>query len=174
MNGTIDVSIRAKCPEETPVLPRFGLRMFMPRSFDKVTYFGYGPYESYVDKHRASVKHLYHASVKDMHEDYIKPQENGSHYNCNFLKLDGSCGGLQVTGEGFCFNASPYTQEELAQKRHNYELEPCGSTVLCVDAFQNGIGSNSCGPALAPRFESPKEIDFNCKLAPYREEEEAR
>ena len=165
-NGSIDVSIRADRRDCAPALPRFGLRLFMPERMNDVTYFGYGPYESYNDKHRASVKHLYSAKVDDLHEDYIKPQENGSHYNCNYLKLTGMCGGIEVAGEGFCFNASHYTQEELTTKMHNFELEKSGCTVLCVDAFQNGIGSNSCGPQLAKRFESPADIHLECTLMP--------
>lgn len=167
-NGTIDVSIQADCREGAPALPRFGLRMFMPKQIDEVTYFGYGPVESYSDKHRASVKHLYESKVQALHEDYLKPQENGSHYNCNYLKLDGVSGGVEVTGESFCFNASRYTQEELTEKMHSFELEKCPSTVVCIDAFQNGIGSNSCGPKLARRFESPANINFLCKLMPYK------
>ena len=58
-----------------------------------------------MDKHRASVKHLYSTSVDALHEDYIKPQENGSHFNCNYLNLTGLCGGLEVTGEGFLARA---------------------------------------------------------------------
>ena len=49
-NGTIDVAIHANRGENTPALPRFGLRMFMPKQMNQVTYFGYGPYESYADK----------------------------------------------------------------------------------------------------------------------------
>ena len=139
----------------------------MPRQIDQVEYFGYGPYESYADKHRASTKHLYRASVASLHEDYIRPQENGSRFNCDYLNLYGHVGGLEVTGAGFSFNASPYTQEELTRKAHNYELVPSGYTVVCIDAFQNGIGSNSCGPKLSPRFESPAKIDFFAKLLPY-------
>ena len=52
----------------------------------------------------------------------------------------------------FSFNASEYTQEELAQKRHNYELEKCGSSVICIDSRMAGVGSNSCGPALADKY----------------------
>ena len=167
-NGCITVAIDARRREDAPALPRFGLRMFLPSRLNEVTYFGYGPYESYVDKHRASTKHLYHATVDELHEDYLKPQENGSHYNCNYLNLMGCSGGMEVSGEGFCFNVSPYTQEELTKKAHNFELEKCGNTVACVDAFQNGIGSNSCGPDLAKRYESPVDIHFACTLAPYR------
>jgi len=52
----------------------------------------------------------------------------------------------------FSFNISPYTQEELAAKAHNYELERCGMSVVCLDYRQAGIGSNSCGPELAEKY----------------------
>ncbi len=166
-NGAISVAVHGDRLDYAPALPRFGLRLFMPKQINQVEYFGYGPYESYTDKHRASTKHLYRASVEAMHEDYIRPQENGSHFNCDYLNVSGAVGGLKVVGNGFCFNASPYTQEELTAKAHNYELTPSGYTVVCIDAFQNGIGTNSCGPELAPRFQSPAKIDFTCKLIPY-------
>ena len=73
--------------------------------------------------------------------------ENGSHDDCDYVVLKGEGLKLRVYGSSsFSFNASNYTQEELTEKKHNYELEPCGSTVLCLDKKQNGIGSNSCGP----------------------------
>ena len=55
-------------------------------------------------------------------------------------------------GESFSFNASEYTQEELAGKRHNFELEKCASNVICIDHKMAGVGSNSCGPALAEEY----------------------
>ena len=45
-----------------------------------------------------------------------------------------------------------YTEEELAAKRHNFELQKCESNVICVDSQMAGVGSNSCGPALAEKY----------------------
>ena len=64
--------------------------------------------------------------------------------------------------------ASAYTQEELTKKPHNFELEKCDSTVLCVDAYQSGIGSNSCGPALAEAYRVPREMHFACTFSVFR------
>ena len=62
----------------------------------------------------------------------------------------------------FSFSASPYTQEELASKAHNWELEKSGCTVLCLDAFHGGIGSNSCGPELLPAYTlTAEEVRFS-------------
>ena len=72
-----------------------------------------------------------------------------------------------VSTEGFSFNASHYTQEELTNKAHNFELEESGSTVLCLDYKHNGIGSNSCGPELMEKYRlSDETIDFSIRLIP--------
>jgi len=165
-DGRIDVNMDVKCREESPILPRFGLRMFLPKTMQEVEYFGYGPYESYIDKRRSSFRHLYQNTVSGMHEDYLKPQENGSHYDCSYVKVEDGKTGLCVTGESFCFNASEYAQEELTQKMHSYEIEKSGHTVLCVDAHQSGIGSNSCGPRLDPKYAVPKAFAFACTIVP--------
>ena len=136
-----------------------------------MTYLGYGPNESYIDKRRASYIGTFTSSVSDMHEDYIKPQENGSHYHCDYVTVQGNHGGLMAYAQTpFSFNASEYTQEELTQKKHNYELVKCGETVLCLDYRQSGIGSASCGPKLAEKYElNELSFDFSVNLKPLSE-----
>ena len=119
-------------------------------------YFGYGPRESYIDKRRASWLGRFTADVRDLHEDYIRPQENSSRFGCSELTVsDGETRILFTADEPFSFNASRYTQEELSGKRHNFELCECDSNVLCVDWRMAGVGSNSCGPALLPEYRVP-------------------
>ncbi|MDR1399339.1 MAG: DUF4981 domain-containing protein [Treponema sp.] len=140
---------------ELPFLPRFGLRLFLPRAMNQLEYRGYGPTETYIDKHQAAWYGVFCSTVAAQHEDYIKPQENSSHWACDFLRVKGAQGGLEVFSEGtkpFCFNASVYTQEELAAKAHNFELSASGYTVLCLDYAQSGVGSNSCGPGLLEKY----------------------
>jgi beta-galactosidase len=172
MNGRIEASIHIRLRPDGPALPRFGLRLRMPSEIEQVKYFGYGPYESYKDKHRACVKHLYEDTVTAMHVDHIRPQENGSRWNCDYVALRGPMGGLDVTGEEFSFNVSHYTQEELESKAHNFELQPSGDTIFCLDYRQNGIGSNSCGPELNARYAMPHEFTFDFALQPRSVDEE--
>ena len=152
-SGKLDVSCNAEFPEKVEFLPRFGLRFFLPADFASVDYYGYGPYECYIDKHQLSYIGNFSSAVKDMHEDYIRPQENGSHYGCTEMCITGDAAALKFTNpEGFSFNASEYTQEELAAKKHNYELEKSGYTVLCADFAMAGVGSAACGPKLADKY----------------------
>lgn len=151
--GRVKVSMECEKDKEFGYLPRFGIRLFMPKAYNRAEYFGYGPYESYEDKRRASYLGLFADTVSGMHEDYIKPQENGSHYGCRFVTLTDGCGAVTVSAQRpFSFNASEYTQEELEAKKHHYELEKSGSTVLCLDYRMSGIGSGSCGPQLLERY----------------------
>jgi len=164
--GDIRMDMSMDLDREFSMLPRFGIRMFLPKSMSDVEYYGVGPNESYIDKRRASWHGLFRTTVRDLHEDYLRPQENGSHYDCEIVSLTGEGSGVTVVGgKPFCFNASHYTQEELTAKAHNFELEESGHTVFCVDAAQSGIGSNSCGPELDERFRlEPENISFSLRF----------
>ena len=122
--GKIHADMLMEKDPEFPVLPRFGIRLFLEKGMEEVAYFGMGPQESYRDKHQGS----YH--------------------------------GL--------FQASEYTQEELERCAHNYELEKSGSTVLCIDYAQNGIGSNSCGPEVLEKYQFNNVLfRFRFTLVPF-------
>ena len=167
--GKIDADIAVTKDDEFPDLPRFGVRMFLDKKLSAARYFGMGPQESYCDKHQAASHGLYHANVDDLHEDYIRPQENGSHYDCEYVELNNSRYGIVVSAENaFSFNASYYTQEELEKKTHNYELIESDSVVFCVDYALNGIGSNSCGPVVLDQYRFDDVLfRFQFTLIPY-------
>jgi len=153
-NGGIELRFAVERNADMPWLPRFGIRLFLPKACDTAEYYGFGPDESYCDKHHGSRLGLYQTSAAQNHEDYIKPQENGSHFGCEYVKLTdargtGLCARLNAP---FSFSLSPYTQEELSEKAHNYELAESGCTMLCLDYKQSGVGSNSCGPQLLERY----------------------
>lgn len=168
-DGKIEASLNCKKNMSMPYLPRFGVRFFLEKELDQVEYLGYGPEESYQDKHHGSKLCVHQTNARKNHEDYIKPQENGSHYRCEYVKIRTSKGsGLFLYSDRpFSYSISPYTQEELTSKGHNFELEEASSTIFCLDYAMSGIGSNSCGPALLDkyRFDEP-EFTFNFVLIP--------
>ena len=168
-DGKIEAVIEAVKDREFPELPRFGIRMFLNKKMNEVTYFGMGPQESYRDKHQASCHGLFRSKVAQMHEDYIRPQENGSHYDCDYVEItSGQYGIAAVSNDSFSFNVSVYTQEELERASHNYELEESDSTVFCMDYAMNGIGSNSCGPDVLDKYRFAEEaFRFQFELIPF-------
>lgn len=152
-DGNLDMSLDVTRTAEFPFLPRFGLRLFLPKTMEKVIYCGIGPEESYADKHHASWYGQFVTTVTDLHEDYIRPQENGAHAACDYVIVEKETLAFAAVGTTpFSFGASHYSQEELASKDHNYELEPSPYTIVCLDYAQSGVGSNSCGPELLPQY----------------------
>ncbi|MDO4293611.1 MAG: glycoside hydrolase family 2 TIM barrel-domain containing protein [Eubacteriales bacterium] len=147
--GEIRLTLDAKKDEIFPWMPRFGLTLTVSEAQDKVSYFGYGPTESYADKHRACWIDRFDTTVEELHEDYVRPQENGSHWHCSRVEAGGFTAACK---KPFSFNASRYTAEELTEKAHNYELEKSGHVILHLDYGMSGVGSNSCGPQLLPQY----------------------
>ncbi|MFQ9511342.1 MAG: beta-galactosidase small subunit family protein, partial [Lachnospiraceae bacterium] len=167
-NGNISATLSCQKNMEMPFLPRFGILLTLPKQMEQTEYFGYGPYESYEDKHQASYLGLFQTTAKKNHEDYIKPQENGSHFGCHFVKIMDDCKrGICITSNRpFSFHISPYTQEELTTKRHNFELVESDTTQLAIDYRQSGVGSNSCGPRLNEAYQfNEKNFTFQFDLA---------
>ncbi len=169
-DGTIDAALHGEKNPTLPFLPRFGLRLFLPKAMTRVNYCGIGPVESYIDKKWAGYHGVFDMDVRDMHEDYIRPQENGSHYDCDYVTAESEKAALTIAGrKAFSFNASVYTQEELTAKTHNHQLEESPYVVLCVDYGQSGMGSGSCGPTLDERYRlSGEEMDFEIRIRPER------
>ncbi len=165
-DGRVDMEMVCHKNEEMPFLPRFGIRLFVPKAVSRAEYYGYGPNESYLDKRRSSWLGKHRVTARDNHEDYIKPQENGSHWGCDYAAVKDSEGrGFVAYGDKpFSFSISPYTQEELTEKAHNFELCEADCTVVCLDYAQSGLGSNSCGPELEPIYRF-NENAFTFKVA---------
>ena len=76
-----------------------------------------------------------------MYEPYIKPQENGSHFGTRYVETENIRGKLRILR--FHSVRCITRKEELTEKKHNFELEKCDDTVLCIDYKQTGIGQSS-------------------------------
>lgn len=167
-SGEISMDMEVRKDGELPDFPRFGLRLFLKKDLEEVTYYGIGPYENYPDKCRAGYHSQFSAKVEELHEDYIRPQENGSHGGCDFVRVAGGGKSMTAVSEKvFSFQASCYLQEELTEKKHHFELEKSDCTVLCLDYKQNGIASCSCGPDLVGKYRfDEREFGFGVRLIP--------
>ena len=159
-SGAVELSMDVERDIRFPFLPRFGLRLFMPKSMERVTYCGLGPNESYADKCRASWHGVFEGTPATLFEPYLKPQENGNHHDCDWASVADDFSALTfLAGDGspqeglatFDFQALPYSAMQMTEKGHLHELEPEASTVVFIGR-QSGIGSNSCGPELAQRY----------------------
>ncbi len=107
-------------------------------------------------------------NVSNMFENYIRPQENSSHYNSEYCALMSDDTKLLFTSErSFSFSVSEYTREELENKTHNIMLEKSGYTVLHIDYGMTGLGTGSCGPFTFEQYRfKEKEFCFTYYMIP--------
>ena len=165
VTGAVRLTVRGERDTHFPYLPRFGVRTMLPPGFEALEYTGYGPQESYEDKKNACWYGQFSSAVTREYVDTIKPQEHGSHTGCTQLRLAGDGVRFWAAGEQtFSFRASHVPQEQLERAAHNFELTPCDGTELCLDYRNSGIGSNSCGPALAESYALAEKI-FRWEIA---------
>ncbi len=162
----MDTEIR----KDLPHLPRFGVEFTMPEGTEHLTYFGRGPVEAYADKHHASHVGLFRTTVTENFEPYVKPQENGAHANTKWVSVSSLIGhGICAlsTARDFSFNCSHVSSAQLTETAHNDELVPAKETFVNLDYRQDGIGSNSCGPALEPKWQfAEKKFTFTIRILP--------
>lgn len=153
--GAVQVTQKLTADKSAKVsnLFRFGMRMQMPADFGEITYYGRGPIENYSDRNNVTDLGKYRQTVAEQAYPYIRPQETGTKTDIRWWRQTTKDGnGLEFVSEApFSASALNYTMESLddgAQKdqRHSPEVPEAGSTNLCIDKVQMGLGCvNSWG-----------------------------
>ena len=156
-DGKLTVTMDADIPDGgVRFYPRLGLCLPLVPTLENLRYFGYGPMESYIDKHLAARLGRFLTTVTDNFEPYLRPQENGAHFDTQFVSLTTADGaGLLVTRTDapFSMGASHYSDAQLRDACYVHELTPEPFTYLHLDAFQSGCGSYACGPMLDEAYQ---------------------
>jgi len=152
--GTADITLKVSISDDFPGLPRFGLRMIMPREYDRVEFFGSGPDESYSDKKAHCFVSRYHMTMETMWSDYLRPQENGNRHCVKWAGItDSFKSGIRLSNpDGFDFSALPYTAREMEEAGRSCDLMPSDKTVVCADYLQSGVGGSGYRAGRNPRY----------------------
>jgi len=150
------VSLAYKIADYVEHMPRFGIEFAVDKAYSNFSFVGFGPTESYIDKHVACDYGYYESSAEKNYDcGYVRPQESGSHYHSRYLGVDNL---FSVTADKpFSFSVNPYTTSQLRDTLHAFELKKNDFVNVCIDLAMRGIGSHSCGPELAERYEIPRE-----------------
>lgn len=140
-DGKLNVSVKAKVTERAPALPRFGLQIEMPKGFENIEYFGYGPEESYAERFASQMLGKYSTTVDENFVHYLKPDENGAHYRTKFATVTDENGhGFLFednSKNGFVFNASHYDVNQIIETKHDDELVRLDKTIVNLDYKQH-------------------------------------
>jgi beta-galactosidase len=151
-----------------PDLPRLGVVLFLKPGFEKLRWFGRGPFENYSDRKRAALVDLYESTVTDQYVPYIMPQEHGNHTEVRWLSLGGENVRLLVAAAGpMEFSASHYTAQDIDSAYHTFDLHPRAEVILNLDYRQRGLGTESCGPGTLEQYKiKPGRYAWSYTLQP--------
>lgn len=132
--------------KETPVLPRFGMEIILPKDFNTLNYYGRGPHENYIDRNYSAQVGLYKQTVSEQYYPYIRPQETGNKTDIRWLELSNDQLKVTVTSdELLSTTALHFLNEDLddglqKDQRHAAELKERDLTSLKIDYKQMGVG----------------------------------
>ncbi|MBQ6045595.1 MAG: DUF4981 domain-containing protein [Bacteroidales bacterium] len=177
--GAVEVTESFKADPEAKVtnMFRFGVQLPMPKSFERIVYYGRGPVENYSDRKDSQPLGIYDQSVGSQFYPYIRPQETGTKSDIRWWRIvDASGRGLEVTSEEpFSASALHYRVSTLDDgpvkgQRHSGELDEDPVTNLLIDKAQMGLGCvNSWGAVPQPEYMLPYgDYTFRFILTPVK------
>ena len=173
-DGTIFVNSFIDPELKDAIIPKIGYRLEMPEEFESLTWFGRGPWESYVDRKEACFEGVYSSTVSEQWERYVLPQETGNKEDVRWMSLtnnDGT-GLLFVAPQKMAASATHFRAEDIYtnkdnRARHEHEVSFCKNTIVSLDAHMRGLGNASCGPDVMNQYElRASSTDFNFFIMP--------
>ena len=159
-DGTMMVNSLIRPASSGAIIPKLGFRLEMPQEMEQLSWFGRGPWDSYVDRKEACLPAIYHSTVTDQYEEYILPQEHGTKQEVRWLSLTNDNGqGLlfaapdQMAASAVHFRPEDNYTNKDTRSKHTYQFKTCSTAVVNLDAVTRGLGNNSCGPDVMDKYE---------------------
>lgn len=153
--GSGDVVVRSTVVPGNglPELPAFGMELTLPKEFENLSWYGRGPHENYWDRNTGADVGVYEGTVEDQFFPYVNPQQTGNKTDVRWATLTDDDGtGLLISGLPLIeVNALHYTEEDLEQAKHPYELTKLEDIIVNVNDKQMGVG-NSWGDTALPEY----------------------
>ena len=154
-NGIVQVNYQLQANKALPNIPKVGMQMGVQRQFDQISWYGKGELENYCDRSFGFTVGKYSLPINQFIEPYIKPQENGNRTQVRWMSLTNASKnkGLLVMNADKVLQMSawPYTQANVNEAKHTYDLKDPGFVTLNIDLMQMGVGGNdSWSPVSQP------------------------
>lgn len=159
-DGTIIANTLVKPALPGAIVPKVGFRLEMPAAMENLSWYGRGPWDSYVDRKEACFPAVYQSTVSKQLVNYVKPQEHGTKQEVRWMSLtdDQGVGALFVSSELMASSALHWKAETNYtngnnRAKHPHEFKTTTSTVVSLDAKTRGLGNASCGPGVLDKYE---------------------
>jgi beta-galactosidase len=154
------------------MMPRFGMELIVAPGFERITWYGRGPAETYVDRAFERVG-VYSSTVGAEWVEYSRPQANGNKTDVRWVELTNDKGiGLRAEGMPVLSVEARHTsQREVEQAAYTYQITQHPEVYLNLDLVQMGVGgidswSRQAYPMEAYRVPGDKPYSYSFRLRP--------
>ncbi|MFV8341300.1 glycoside hydrolase family 2 TIM barrel-domain containing protein [Flavobacterium sp. XS2P39] len=170
-DGTIKVDYNLQASTKLPAIPKIGMQMGVQRKFDQISWYGKGELENYNDRSFGFTVGRYSLPINQFIEPYVKPQENGNRTEVRWMAFTTpqKNKGLLVVNDSkvMSMGAWPYTQENLSEATHTFDLKDPGFLTVNIDLIQMGVGGNDSWSSVAQPMEKYQIPSGNYKYSFY-------
>ncbi|QEC45276.1 glycoside hydrolase family 2 TIM barrel-domain containing protein [Pseudobacter ginsenosidimutans] len=178
-NGNVQVNVLMKAGNNNfPEMPRFGMRVLLQPDFNKVTWFGRGPFDNYDDRKTAAAIDLYSMPADSLFHPYPRAQESGYRTDVRWMGMQNKSGiGLMAIGAPtISTGVLHFDMKKLEFDRHAKENNHGGSMSndpliwWNIDYKQMGVGGdNSWGARTHAAYMLPyMDYNYTFTLRPIR------
>ena len=151
---------------DRPVMPKFGMRMRLPKDFTQIKYYGRGPWENYPDRKGSAFLGIYEMPLSEYETEYIHPQDNGNRCDIRWFEISSTENSgqpsasaksgptLRIDGNApLCIRAWDYGEEDLVGVRHPNEIHRGRFVNLNIDLNIHGVGgADTWGKRTLPQY----------------------
>lgn len=162
--GAVSVEIEYPGYKNLPDIPAYSFDLRTNKNLNNVRYFGRGPEENYIDRLSGARLGVFETTVQENLTPYAVPQECGNRCDVSWLELtdDDGKGLLFECYDDCSVSVLPYSQYELENAKHLYELPAQRSTWVRLFASQMGVGGDdSWGAPVHKEYHIPSDTPLN-------------
>lgn len=142
-DGAVETKLVYDPVKELGDMPEFGMLFKLNADYDRLTWYGLGPCETYADRKEGAKLGVYHNKVADNMAKYLVPQECGNKMGVRYAAVTDDKGrGMLFAGDAMNFSALPFTPHEIENAAHAYELPRVHYTVVRAALAQMGVGGD--------------------------------
>lgn len=155
--------------EFTLWLPKVGLQLQLPATFQDMKWYGRGPYETYPDRKTGAKFGSYQTTVKEDYVPYIIPQDYGNKTDVYWTSISDNKGfGLLIKGDQtFNTSAQMYDTDNMTRAYYRNQLKDVDYVTLNLDHKINGVGGTAITVLNKYRV-LPQEYEFTFFIKPFK------
>jgi beta-galactosidase len=174
-DGTIELTHRIIPHGDMPaLLPKTGLKISLPTGFDRVEWYGRGPFETYPDRKTGAKTGIWNSTAEAEYVPYLIPQDHGNKTDVRWLSIrNGNGYGFRIEAArdepaGWLnFSLHRHNTDNLTRAVYPYQLYQTDTPTLNVDYEVTGVGETARRQLVQYRV-LPSEKEYKLVFRPFK------